>query len=49
MRRYHMPGSRSTRVLWMLEELGVPYELTLMTREERYANLGEPGTVQIPC
>jgi len=35
MRLYHMPGSRSTRVLWMLEEIGVPYEVTLMTREER--------------
>jgi glutathione S-transferase len=35
MRLYHMPGSRSTRVLWMLEEIGVPYAVTLMTREER--------------
>jgi glutathione S-transferase len=35
MRLYHVPGSRSTRVLWMLEEIGVPYELTVMTREER--------------
>jgi glutathione S-transferase len=32
---YHVPGSRSTRVLWMLEEIGVPYELTVMTREDR--------------
>jgi len=35
MRLYHMPGSRSTRVLWMLEEIGVPYEITLMTGDER--------------
>jgi glutathione S-transferase len=28
MRLYHVPGSRSTRVLWMLEEIGAPYELT---------------------
>ncbi len=35
MRLYHVPGSRSTRVLWMLEEIGAPYELTVMTREER--------------
>jgi glutathione S-transferase len=35
MRLYHVPGSRSTRVLWMLEEIGAPYELTVMTREAR--------------
>ncbi len=35
MRLYHVPGSRSTRVRWMLEEIGEPYELTVMTREER--------------
>ncbi|MBN1240764.1 MAG: glutathione S-transferase family protein [Gammaproteobacteria bacterium] len=27
MKLYHCTGSRSTRVLWMLEELGVEYEL----------------------
>jgi glutathione S-transferase len=37
MRLYHVPGSRSTRVLWMLEEIGAGYELTVMTREERKA------------
>ena len=35
MRLYHAPGSRSSRVLWTLEELQVPYELTIVTREER--------------
>ena len=35
MRLYHVPGSRSTRVLWMLKEIGAPFELTVMTREER--------------
>lgn len=35
MRLFHIPGSRSTRVLWTLEELGAPYELTLMTRETK--------------
>jgi glutathione S-transferase len=35
VRLFHQPGSRSTRVLWTLEELGVPYELTLMTRETK--------------
>jgi len=35
MRLFHIPGSRSTRVLWMLEELGVPYELQLISGEEK--------------
>jgi len=35
VRLYHVPGTRSSRVLWMLEEIGAPYELTVMTREER--------------
>ncbi len=35
MRLYHRPGSRSTRVLWTLEEIGAPYELTIISREEK--------------
>jgi glutathione S-transferase len=35
MRLYHSPGSRSTRVLWVLEEIGAPYDLTIVSREER--------------
>ncbi len=35
MRLYHVPGTRSTRVVWLLEEIGAPYELTIITREER--------------
>ena len=35
MRLYHVPNTRSTRVLWLLEEIGEPYELTLMTPDER--------------
>ena len=35
MRLYHQPGSRSTRVLWLLEEIGEPYDITLITREEK--------------
>lgn len=31
---YHLPRSRSTRVLWTLEELGEPHEIAVMTREE---------------
>jgi glutathione S-transferase len=34
-RLYHLPPSRSTRVLWALEEIGVPFELTLMTGADR--------------
>ncbi len=35
MRLYHLPGSRSARVLWLLEEIGEPYEVTTLTREGR--------------
>ena len=33
MRLHHQPRSRSTRVLWLLEELGLPFDLTVMPRE----------------
>lgn len=36
MRLYHVPGTRSSRVHWMLEEIGKPYDVTVMTREERH-------------
>lgn len=36
MKLYYVPRSRSTRVLWTLEELGVPYELVVMAPEERF-------------
>jgi glutathione S-transferase len=32
MRLYHVPGTRSARVLWLLEEIGAPYDLTVLTR-----------------
>ncbi len=35
MRLFHTAGSRSTRVVWTLEELGFPYELKRLTLEER--------------
>jgi len=34
-RLYHLPGSRSTRVLWLLEEIGGGHELEVMAREGR--------------
>ena len=34
MRVFHRPRSRSHRVVWMLEELGADYELTLFTRAD---------------
>src|SRR5690606_9935973 len=30
MKLYHCTGSRSTRVLWLLEELGLEYELEVL-------------------
>jgi glutathione S-transferase len=36
VRLYHLNPSRSNRVLWMLEEIGAPYELTMLSSwEER--------------
>jgi glutathione S-transferase len=35
MRLFHVPGSRSTRVLWTLEEIGRPYDLTTLSWDER--------------
>jgi glutathione S-transferase len=31
MRIYHAAGTRSTRILWALEEIGTPYEITRVT------------------
>lgn len=33
---YHLNNSRSFRILWLLEELGLPYELTLYQRTAEY-------------
>jgi glutathione S-transferase len=35
MRLYHSPGTRGTRVVWTLEEIGEPYEIKIVTREDR--------------
>jgi glutathione S-transferase len=39
MRLYHVPNSSSQRVVWLLEEIGEPYELTILgDRESRLAD-----------
>jgi len=35
VRLYHVPNTRSSRVLWLLEEIEAPYDVTLMTADER--------------
>jgi glutathione S-transferase len=35
MRLYHLPPSRSARVLWLIEEVGRPYDLTVMKGDDR--------------
>src|ERR1700736_1813045 len=34
-RLYHLPRSRSTRILWTLGELGAPFEVSVMTGADR--------------
>lgn len=50
MRLYHLPNTRSTRVLWLLEEIGAPYELTLLTKEGRKSaeHLGRHPLGRVP-
>jgi glutathione S-transferase len=36
MHLYHQPRSRSTRVLWLIEEIGAPVEVTVMEREFKH-------------
>ena len=50
IRLYHCADARSFRVLWALEELGLPYELELMPfpprfRVEGYKDINPLGTV----
>jgi glutathione S-transferase len=35
VRLYHIRGTRSGRVLWLLEEIGAPYDITLMQRGDQ--------------
>jgi glutathione S-transferase len=34
-RLFHMPRTRSNRVLWLLNEIGAPYELTMIAPQQR--------------
>lgn len=51
MRLYHCPGTRSFRPLWLLEELGVSYEITFTDvfnnqgQQPCYLNINPLGTV----
>jgi glutathione S-transferase len=41
VRLYHVPNSSSQRVLWLLEEIGEPYELTILG--DRASRLADPA------
>jgi glutathione S-transferase len=43
---HHLNNSRSQRVLWLLEELGVPYEIRHHQRDAR-TMLAPPGLLQV--
>lgn len=51
IRLHHIPGSRSDRVLWLLEELGLPCELSLYSltdgsmRSPDFLNISPAGRV----
>jgi len=54
-RLYYMPRTRSSRVLWMLEEIGAPYELTEIAGSERRSSdhlrrhpLGRVPALELP-
>jgi len=38
VRLYYMPRTRSSRTLWMLEEIGAPYQLTEIAGVERHSD-----------
>jgi glutathione S-transferase len=38
VRLFHRPPSRSSRVAWLLEEIGEPYEVTTLTTQETAAD-----------
>lgn len=51
MKLYHSPRSRSVRVLWMLEEMGLPYELLTLpfpaTQNPALLDVNPLGTVPV--
>jgi glutathione S-transferase len=51
VRLYYMPRTRSSRALWMLEEIGAPYELTEIAGAERRsaAHLGRHPLGRVPA
>lgn len=50
MRVYHSPTSRSTRVIWTLEEIGRPYDVVTLTREQKQspAHFGRHPLGRVP-
>src|SRR4029077_17814799 len=38
MRLYHQPRSRSTRVLWLAEEAGVPLDVVVIARDQKFTD-----------
>ena len=50
-RLYYMPRTRSSRVLWLLEEIGAPYELTEISGTERRSaeHLGRHPLGRVPA
>lgn len=43
---HHLENSRSQRVLWLLEELGVPYEVKRYDRDKK-SNLAPPALLKV--
>ena len=42
---YHLNNSRSERVIWLMEELGLPYQLENIQREASGMAVAEVGGV----
>ena len=51
MKLHHAPGTRSVRIIWLLEELGLPYKLELyklgdpVMRSPKYLKIHPMGRV----